>query len=234
MEKERKAKVAKYNKEYKEKHKEEIKLYMKKYREDNKAELCEYNKRHCKQYYLENKESLLEKGKLYYEENKEHILSKAKQYQEFNKESINIQKHAYSLKHYIDDKETISARNSEWKKANRDKCNITQHKRRKMFKTTASTLSISQWENVKRIFENKCAYCGKEIFLTMEHFVPNNKGGEYTLNNIIPACKSCNCSKQDFDFFEWYPTQKCYSKAREDKILKHLNYTNNVQQLKII
>lgn len=60
------------------------------------------------------------------------------------------------------------------------------------------------------------------MFLTQDHFLPLSKGGEYTVNNIIPACKNCNCSKQDKDFSEWYSKQEFYRKERELKILEHV------------
>ena len=67
--------------------------------------------------------------------------------------------------------------------------------------------------------------------LHQEHFIPLSKGGEYTHNNIIPACKSCNSSKQDTDFFEWYPTYEEYNEEREQFILEYLGYIEDTQQL---
>ena len=56
--------------------------------------------------------------------------------------------------------------------------------------------------------------------------------GEYTINNIIPACRGCNGSKNDKVFSEWYPKYKHYSKKREVFILKYLKYNKqNNQQL---
>ncbi len=66
--------------------------------------------------------------------------------------------------------------------------------------------------------------------LEQEHFVPISSNGPYTANNIIPACKSCNSSKRDSDFFSWYPKQPFYSKRREAKILRYLNYDNDGKQ----
>ena len=95
-------------------------------------------------------------------------------------------------------------------------------------------MTLKQWNYIKGKFNNKCAYCGEEKLLEQEHFIPVNKGGEYTSNNIIPACKHCNSSKQDSNFFEWYPKQDFYSKEREEFILNHLGYKEDKQQLKII
>ena len=111
---------------------------------------------------------------------------------------------------------------------------IREQKRRTLKKSLESTFTPKQWEQTKEHFNNSCCYCGKELPLEMEHLIALSKGGEYTSNNIIPSCKSCNCSKNNKDFFIWYPKYRHYSKKREKKILEFLNYKNEFQQLKII
>lgn len=95
--------------------------------------------------------------------------------------------------------------------------------------------TIQQWEECKKAFDYKCAYCGNKRKLTQDHFIPLKNGGEYSKNNILPVCPSCNSSKQDNNFFEWYPRQKFYSRKREKHILDYFNYSDNfIQQLSII
>ena len=48
----------------------------------------------------------------------------------------------------------------------------------------------------------KCIYCGKttkdyDIVLTVDHIIPQNKGGKHIASNLISSCLSCNSSKQD-------------------------------------
>lgn len=107
-----------------------------------------------------------------------------------------------------------------------------KHKRRSIERETIATLSLQQWKNCLDYFKTSCAYCGKESdSLTQDHFVPVSKGGEYTVKNIIPSCGSCNFSKSDKDFFEWYPHHQSFSKTREKKILKYLDIKDNTQQI---
>ena len=129
-----------------------------------------------------------------------------------------------------------------YRQNNKDKINARKHKRKSKIKSLPATLTLTQWEQIKEIFNNQCAYCGISAEehlqahsrnMEQEHFVPLSKGGEYTHNNIIPACRSCNGSKQDKDFFEWYPQQPYYSKEREQKILDFLGYQQGIQQLTI-
>lgn len=87
---------------------------------------------------------------------------------------------------------------------------------------TLGTLTVQQWHDICELFSNSCAYCGSEHNLTMDHVVPAASGGLTEYNNIIPACKSCNSSKNAKDVIEWYTAQTFYDKARLENILKFI------------
>ena len=60
------------------------------------------------------------------------------------------------------------------------------------------SFSVEGWEEAKRYFERKCAYCGaigKKIVI--DHAMPINRDklGEHRLGNLIPACADCNAKK---------------------------------------
>ena len=84
-------------------------------------------------------------------------------------------------------------------------------------------MTNEEWLECQNYFRDKngnlrCAYCNKVIeAATVEHFIPIAKGGTLTKENVLPVCLSCNTSKQDKDFFEWYPQQEFYSKERKRK-----------------
>jgi 5-methylcytosine-specific restriction endonuclease McrA len=63
----------------------------------------------------------------------------------------------------------------------------------------------NDWEETKKYFNNKCAYCGTEGVLVIEHAIPINKEklGEHKIGNIVPACKNCNQNKADKDYKEF-------------------------------
>jgi predicted nucleic acid-binding Zn ribbon protein len=60
-----------------------------------------------------------------------------------------------------------------------------------------------EWRRILRRSEGCCFYCGVKKPLTMEHVVPINRGGAHSIGNIVAACKSCNCSKNDSLLMEW-------------------------------
>jgi len=77
-------------------------------------------------------------------------------------------------------------------------------------KALPHTFSLNDWQYALEYWNNRCAYCGntpnpsqKTKVLVQEHFYPLVHGGPYTKSNILPACKSCNSQKQNFDPVEW-------------------------------
>jgi hypothetical protein len=89
------------------------------------------------------------------------------------------------------------------------------------------SLTDSEWEKTVNHFDNQCAYCGKRKKLTFEHFVPFSKGGSFGKENIIPACNTCNSSKNDMDYYTWYRNQSFYDETREQRVMKYLRQVNN-------
>lgn len=49
-------------------------------------------------------------------------------------------------------------------------------------------------------YDGHCAYCGKKIEfddMTIDHILPQSKGGKDTPENTVPACQLCNNQKAD-------------------------------------
>ena len=85
-----------------------------------------------------------------------------------------------------------------------------------------STLKINQWKHCLTHFNHQCAYCSRTVNLEQEHVIPVSKGGHYTADNIIPACRSCNASKHNKSLEEWYINHESYSEERLKAIYQYL------------
>ena len=49
-----------------------------------------------------------------------------------------------------------------------------------------------------------CAYCGAEgVALQKDCVLALSRGGRYTLDNVVPACRSCNASKCNDEVTAW-------------------------------
>lgn len=71
-----------------------------------------------------------------------------------------------------------------------------KRKRRNRKKGLPATLTEKEWSEILKRHDYSCAYCGKKTKkLQREHWIPLVKGGGYTSDNIVPACRSCNCKK---------------------------------------
>ena len=219
--------ISKRRKEHYIKNKEHILQQHKEYYVEHKDERSQYSK----EYHVEHKEQIAKRKNENYIKNKEHISQHGKEYRAEHKD----ERSQYNKEYYIKHKENFSQRAKEYYKTESGHaiCVCCKQKREAIKKSLPATLTATQWEQIKLYFNNRCAYCGEERPLQQEHFIALTKKGEYSQNNIIPACKSCNSSKNNSSFFTWFPQQKFYNKSRENKILKFLNYHDQNQQLKL-
>lgn len=196
----------------------------------------ERNKKYLKEYYLNNKKRLLEYEKKYQQEHKEHIKKYLKEYRLLYDKIMAERIFERKRKHRQAHPQLYAQRRRGWYKNNPDKARIIKARRRTREKNVEAKFDLYDWQRCIDYFDNKCAYCDAEKKLQQDHFIALNNGGEYTWNNIVPACKNCNSGKMDFNFFIWYPKQKFYSIKREKKILRFLDYNpqNQTQQLKLV
>ena len=226
----------KHRKKYRQENSDKIREHRKRYRQQNPEKLREYQKkyyqentdksRECSERYRqENPVKLTKYKKKWYQENAEKHRERQKKWHQENTE--------HTKKYYQENIGKIRERIKKWRQENPEKLREHSQKRRARESKLPATLTVEQWEKIKESFNGRCAYCGKENKLEQEHFIPLSKGGEYTNNNIVPACRVCNSSKNAKDFFKWYPTYKHYNRKREKAILKFLGYTGEVQQLSI-
>lgn len=75
-------------------------------------------------------------------------------------------------------------------------------------------LKLRYWRKSIHTFTGKmCIYCGKPSE-SIDHLLPQSKGGLSTTENCVPACLTCNGNKSDENVFYWYRKQKFYDPRR--------------------
>lgn len=82
------------------------------------------------------------------------------------------------------------------------------------------SMTYEEWEETLEHFGHACAYCGTKGKMSFDHVHPFSKGGNFIKANIIPACLSCNCSKQAHDLEEWYQSKSFFDEESLNKINK--------------
>lgn len=68
----------------------------------------------------------------------------------------------------------------------------------------------NEWIKLLEQYNYLCFYCGVKMTyevgpnqITRDHLQPLSKGGRDSLENIVPACRSCNSSKCDMNFWDF-------------------------------
>ena len=85
--------------------------------------------------------------------------------------------------------------------------------------TTSSSEAKRLWRrDIKEKWDYKCAYCGDNNNLTMDHVLARSKGGTDFTKNVVCCCHSCNQDKGHEPWEEWYFNQDFFSFKRYHKI----------------
>ena len=62
-------------------------------------------------------------------------------------------------------------------------------------------------EKLKIKFSGFCWYCGTTETLSVDHIIPQSKGGLHGGENLIYSCRRCNSSKRSTDLLTWMQTR---------------------------
>jgi hypothetical protein len=112
-----------------------------------------------------------------------------------------------------------------YREANRAKVRERTRKRQSMRRAARRrailAFNAEQIEMQKKLFGHKCAYCGSSDRLSIDHVMALAAGGLDEISNILPACLTCNCSKQSWPVEEWYRKQPFFTESRWRKIRRH-------------
>jgi 5-methylcytosine-specific restriction endonuclease McrA len=87
--------------------------------------------------------------------------------------------------------------------ANRSRRARAARRRKRRMDRADNDLTEAQWEALKSAW-GACAYCAAtKQALQRDCVLPLSRGGRYTLDNVVPACPSCNASKCNYEVTGW-------------------------------
>lgn len=88
----------------------------------------------------------------------------------------------------------------------------TRRRKRRM-DAVEHDLSDAEWGALQAAWSG-CAYCGAtDQTMQRDCVLPLSRGGRYTLDNIVPACRSCNASKRNHEVTGWMRRKKLDERA---------------------
>lgn len=73
-------------------------------------------------------------------------------------------------------------------------------------------LTPAQWARLVELW-GACAYCGGAGPFQKDCVLPISRGGRYTQENVVPACRSCNASKCNSEVTGWMRRKRLDERA---------------------
>lgn len=152
-----------------------------------------YQREYQRQLRDSNPELVRERVRQSYRKHQQRRIDDARRYRQENPEKVI----AARRRHYRRNRERLihaaveASRRKGW--------NVEQvRERRRLLATAEGSFTQEEFNGLCAAFSWRCAYCGdRPDQLTTDHVVPLSKGGGNSIDNILPACRSCNSSKKD-------------------------------------
>jgi 5-methylcytosine-specific restriction endonuclease McrA len=162
-----------------------------------------------------------DRSRIYRQENKEKVTKSRKLWCQQNKEEIS----AYNKKRRDADIGKAIERVRKWRALNPEISKESGRRSRARRRTARLRALVAATHRQviarKKLFENKCAYCGSGGKMAMDHVLAIKAGGLDEASNLVPACFSCNGSKGAKPVETWYRLQPFFSAEKWRKICKH-------------
>lgn len=156
-----------------------------------KAAYDAMNKKRAAAYRAANREKLTAAKAQWYRDNRDQILARVKAYSHANKDRIL----AYQAEYYETNAEKVKANVAAYRKAYPEKKSVLEGRRRARKVGNGGSHTVSERREKFRQLGNACVYCGSTHKLTVDHDVPLSRGGTDNIENVVPACRSCNSKK---------------------------------------
>jgi len=161
----------------------------------------EYQHKRRREYYALNCDRERERNRLYCLEYPERRKKAEAAYRARNREKERKRCALYRREHPGRRKATCKA----WYEQNKEKA-FAQARRRRARKLNATIEPVDE----AAIYERDgyaCIYCGATEDLTLDHVIALAKGGAHSEDNLVIACRPCNCSKGAKPLLDWLQTQ---------------------------
>lgn len=148
-----------------------------------------------------NPERIKELSAENYKNNRERIIKNVTKWQNDNPERRRINK----AKSQRNNPENMYARSARWRKKHPETCRIIcRNRQARKVNAPGNGWTMAEEAQLKKDYGYRCAYCAtKTEKPEMDHVIPLAGGGSHNIDNIVPACKSCNSSKRDRPLLVW-------------------------------
>jgi 5-methylcytosine-specific restriction endonuclease McrA len=136
-------------------------------------------------------------NRAWYAANRETVKAQRKAYRQANREALRARERERQRREYARDPKKFNEYMKAWRAANPAKARayvrVSGNKRRAA--AADEHFTFADWLALVAQYAGRCGYCGAATSLEADHRTPLSRGGSNTIDNIIPACPSCNRRK---------------------------------------
>ena len=150
------------------------------------------NRERASAWYYANIDRARAAHKRQYQANRERAIQQAREWREKHPRQYRATQHAYKLKHY---------------RANRERYRVYVRNRRARKREAPGNHTAADIDKLYLEQDGQCCYCGALLpdGYHVDHVIPLSRGGSNSPDNLVLACPTCNCSKNDRLPEEWNP-----------------------------
>lgn len=141
----------------------------------------------------------------HYEANREDVIKRNNAYSRQHPERSQLYRVIYDKAHperrkvyWQANRQKLNESRNAWRHANPEKDTTYYENRRTRKMQAEGSFTSEEWKALKIRYNYACLCCGKsepDVRLTADHIVPLSKGGDNSIENIQPLCRSCNSVK---------------------------------------
>lgn len=152
--------------------------------------------------YFANPEPAKQRSKVWRKDNPEKVILNNRQWRHANREYNSLRNFEWRKNNAQKHKDN----SKKWAKNNPDKRRANNYLRRSNLKANGQ-YAINKKE-IQKLYAQMCIYCGINKATTLDHVIPIKRGGTHSIGNLVPACQSCNSSKNTKTITEWKKTKR--------------------------
>jgi 5-methylcytosine-specific restriction endonuclease McrA len=157
-----------------------------------------------------NRERILESDRKYREANREKYREANKRWREANPEKARGKKRSpekileLTKKWQAANPEKVLESSRKYRRTHPEKMRERERRRRALEAGAEGKFTEQEWSELKESYGQRCVYCNSKVEkLEPDHIEPLSRNGNNNIANIVPACRSCNSSKQDTPLLIW-------------------------------
>lgn len=170
----------------------ELEMKRERTRESNRA-YRDANPEYMRAWRDANREKKREYDRKYRAANHEKVRESVRNWQVANPEKRREADRKYLAVNYDKHREAVRRYQAKYPEKHLEMMRAANQRRRASVKTNTDNAPTAA--QLKSIRELPCCYCGQPGPSAVDHYIPLARGGTHTLDNLRPACRSCNSRK---------------------------------------